>query len=87
MKSPERVIREIKTIPEKFIFLADDNFLLSVPRAKRIAQLLIDNKIKRRFMFQARSDAIVQHPEVIPLLRKAGFWKVSSGSRKSMKRP
>jgi radical SAM superfamily enzyme YgiQ (UPF0313 family) len=82
IKSPEQVIREIKSIPEKFIFLADDNFLLNVPRAKRIAKLLIDNKIKRRFMFQARSDAMVQHPEVIPLLRKAGFWKVYIGFEK-----
>jgi radical SAM superfamily enzyme YgiQ (UPF0313 family) len=82
MKSPERVLEEIKTIRDKFIFLADDNFLLSVPRAKHIAQLLIENRIKKRFMFQARSDAIVQHPEVIPLLRKAGFWKVYIGFEK-----
>jgi len=82
MKSPERVLEEIKTIRDKFIFLADDNFLLSVPRAKHIAQLLIEDRIKKRFMFQARSDAIVQHPEVIPLLRKAGFWKVYIGFEK-----
>jgi radical SAM superfamily enzyme YgiQ (UPF0313 family) len=81
-KSPERVLQEIQSIPEKFIFLADDNFLLSVPRAKRIAELLIEKRIRRRFMFQARSDSIVQHPEVIPLLRKAGFWKVYIGFEK-----
>ena len=82
MMSPERVLEEIKTIRDKYIFLADDNFLISVPRAKRIAELLIGNRIKKRFMFQARSDAIVQHPEVIPLLRKAGFWKVYIGFEK-----
>jgi len=82
MKSPQRVLDEIKSIREKFIFLADDNFLLSVPRAKHIAELLIENRTKKHFMFQARSDAIVQHPEVIPLLRKAGFWKVYIGFEK-----
>jgi len=82
MKSPERVLQEVQTIREKFIFLADDNFLLSVPRAKRIAQLLIENRIKKHFMFQGRSDSIVQHPEIIPLLRKAGFWKVYIGFEK-----
>jgi radical SAM superfamily enzyme YgiQ (UPF0313 family) len=81
-KSPERVLEEIQSIPEKFIFLADDNFLLSVPRAKVIAQLLIEKRIRKRFMFQARSDSIVQHPEVIPLLKKAGFWKVYIGFEK-----
>ena len=82
MKSPERAFHEIKTIREKYIFLADDNFLLSVPRAKRIAELLIENRIRKRFSFQARSDAIVEHPEVIPLLRRAGFWKVFIGFEK-----
>lgn len=82
MKSAERVFHEIKTIREKYIFLADDNFLLSVPRAKRIALLLIENGIRKRFSFQARSDAIVEHPEVIPLLRQAGFWKAFIGFEK-----
>jgi radical SAM superfamily enzyme YgiQ (UPF0313 family) len=82
MKSPERVLQEVQAIREKFIFLADDNFLLSVPRAKRIAQLLIENRIKKRFMFQGRSDSIVEHPEIIPLLKKAGFWKVYIGFEK-----
>jgi len=71
-----------QSIREKYIFLADDNFLLSVPRAKRIAELLIENRVRKRFSFQARSDAIVEHPEVIPLLRQAGFWKVFIGFEK-----
>jgi radical SAM superfamily enzyme YgiQ (UPF0313 family) len=82
MKSPERAFHEIKSIREKYIFLADDNFLLSVPRAKRIAELLIENRTRKRFSFQARSDAIVEHPEVTPLLRQAGFWKVFIGFEK-----
>jgi radical SAM superfamily enzyme YgiQ (UPF0313 family) len=82
MKSPERVLQEVKTIPEKYIFLADDNFLQSVPRAERIARLIMENRIKKRFTFQARSDAIVQHPGIVPLLRRAGFWKVFIGFEK-----
>jgi hopanoid C-3 methylase len=82
MKSPERVLQEIKNIKEKYIFLADDNFLISVSRAKRIAQLLLENGLKKRFSFQARSDAIVRHPEVISLLKKAGFWKAFVGFEK-----
>ncbi|MDI6755364.1 MAG: radical SAM protein, partial [Thermodesulfobacteriota bacterium] len=82
MNSPERALKEIQTIREKYIFLADDNFLLSVPRAKRIAQMIIEKRIKKRFTFQARSDSIVEQPEVIPLLKKAGFWKVFIGFEK-----
>lgn len=82
MKSPEKVLEEIKTLKEKFIFLADDNFLISVPRAQRIAELILKHGIKKRFTFQARSDAIVQHPHIIPLLKRAGFWKVFIGFEK-----
>ncbi len=82
MKSPERVLEEVKAIEEKYIFLADDNFLLSVPRDKEIAELLLKNGVRKRFTFQARSDAIVKHPEVIPLLKRAGFWKVFIGFEK-----
>lgn len=82
MKTPQRVLEEVKTIPEKFIFLADDNFLLSIPRAKEIAELLIQNGIRKRFTFQGRSDAIVKNPEIVPLLKKAGFWKVFIGFEK-----
>lgn len=82
MKTPERVLEEVHTIREKFVFLADDNFLLSVPRAKQIAQRIIDEGVRKRFTFQARSDSIVKHPEVIPLLRRAGFWKVFIGFEK-----
>lgn len=82
MKSPEQVLAEIQTIQAKYIFLADDNFLLSVPRAKRIAELIPGNRIRKRFTCQVRSDSIVQHPEVIPLLKKAGFWKFFIGFEK-----
>jgi len=82
MRSPERVLAEIQTIREKFVFLADDNFLMSVPRAAEIARMILAHKIRKRFTFQARSDSIVQHPEIIPLLRKAGFWKVFIGFEK-----
>lgn len=82
LKSPERVLEEIKTLKEKFIFFADDNFLISVPRAQRIAELILKHGLKKRFTFQARSDSIVQHPQVIPLLKRAGFWKVFIGFEK-----
>ncbi len=82
MRSPKRVLSEIRTIREKFIFLADDNFLMSVPRAEEIARMILSHKIRKRFTFQARSDSIVQHPGIVPLLKKAGFWKVFIGFEK-----
>ncbi len=82
-KSPERVVDEIASLRAPFLFFTDDNFLLSIPRAREIAELLLARGIKKRIFFQARSDTIVAHPEVISLWRKTGLWKVFIGFEKT----
>ena len=62
-KSPERVLEEVESIRGRNIFVTDDNFLASVPRAETIADLLLERGIKKRFIFQARTDSIARHPE------------------------
>ncbi len=81
-KSPERVLAEIETIEGRNIFVTDDNFLASVPRAERIADLLLERGIKKRFIYQARTDSIARHPETIAKLREAGFVTVFVGLEK-----
>lgn len=81
-KSPERVLAEIESIPGKNILITDDNFLASVPRADRIADLLLEKNLKKRFIFQARTDSIARHPEVVAKLRQAGFATVFLGLEK-----
>lgn len=81
-KSPERVVQEITSLEEKYLLFTDDNFLQSIPRAQKIAQLLLLEGVRKRITFQARSDSIVAHPEIIPLWQKAGLWKVFIGFEK-----
>lgn len=82
VKSPERVLREVKQVREPFILFVDDNFLLDVKRAKRIARLLHEEGIKRQYTFQARSDTIVKHPEVVEEWRENGLKGVFIGVEK-----
>jgi len=82
MKTPERVVEEITSLKAKYFFISDDNFFISVPRATKIAELILNKGIKKRITFQVRSDAIVAHPEVIALWKKAGLWKVFIGFEK-----
>jgi radical SAM superfamily enzyme YgiQ (UPF0313 family) len=82
MKSPERVVEEVTSLKSKYLLFTDDNFLLSIPRAKRVAELLLARGIRKRITFQARSDAIVEHPEIISLWAKLGLWKVFVGFEK-----
>lgn len=81
-KTPERVLEEIISLRERYLFFTDDNFLSSPERTRRIAELLLASGIKRRITFQARSDTIVEHPEIISLWKKAGLWKVFVGFEK-----
>lgn len=78
-RSPEWVIEALKRIKGHYIMFTDDNFLLDVPRAKRIASLIRESGIKKAYFFQARSDAIVRHPEVIAQWRAVGLENLFIG--------
>jgi radical SAM superfamily enzyme YgiQ (UPF0313 family) len=81
-KSPERVMDEIEAIDGHNIFITDDNFLASIPRAERIADLLLKRRLRKRFIFQARTDSIAGHPDTLARLRESGFATVFLGLEK-----
>lgn len=78
-KSPERVAEELGRIKERYVLITDDNFLLDVKRAKRIGELLAEKGISKRYSFQARSDTIVKHPEIIAQWRAIGLSHIFIG--------
>ena len=81
-KSPARVLAELADVAEEQVFLTDDNFLLDVERAEKIAALVRQAGIRKRFMFQARSDTLVRHPEVIDAWQAVGLEAVFIGFEK-----
>lgn len=81
-KSPERVVEEVQAIEGRNIFITDDNFLASIPRAEAIADLLLRGRVKKRFIIQARTDSIARHPETVARLKEAGFATVFLGLEK-----
>jgi hopanoid C-3 methylase len=81
-KSPERVVEEVEAVTGTNVFVTDDNFLADVPRAEAIADLLMQRGIKKRLMFQARTDAIARHPQTMAKLREAGFATAFLGLEK-----
>lgn len=78
-KSPERVAEELSRRKERYVLITDDNFLLSVKRAGAIADILAERGIKKRYSFQARSDTIVRHPEIISQWKEIGLSHVFIG--------
>lgn len=72
-KSAQRLVEELTRIEEKVVFFSDDNFFIHVPRAQEMAALIKDNKLKKRYYVQSRSDIIVKHPELIAMWKEVGL--------------
>jgi len=81
-KSPQRVVEELQAIEEPGVLFTDDNFLANTRRAEEIARLLQMRGVRKSYFMQARSDAIVRHPEVIARWRKVGLSGVFIGFEK-----
>lgn len=71
-RSVESVINEIKSISAKVILFSDDNLFANPKRAEEICDLIIKNKIKKRFVAQARIE-IAKYPKLLEKMVKAGF--------------
>jgi radical SAM superfamily enzyme YgiQ (UPF0313 family) len=82
MKSPERVVSELMHLEERKILFTDDNFLIDISRVEEIVRLLKKRNIKKRFTFQARSDTIVRHPDLVAELKEVGLGGVFIGFEK-----
>jgi radical SAM superfamily enzyme YgiQ (UPF0313 family) len=80
-KSPERVVAEIESLPVNCDYLAivDDNFLASMPRTRRIVSLMEERGVRKRFWIQGRADAMVNDPEGMAMLARAGLSTVLMG--------
>ncbi|MGE5619447.1 MAG: cobalamin-dependent protein [Sphingomonadaceae bacterium] len=80
-KSPERVLDEVSALPRDcdYFCIVDDNFLASMPRTRRIAQMMLERGIRKKFWIQGRADAMVRDPEGIALAARAGLSTVLMG--------
>ena len=72
-RTPEDVVDEIAALEEKNIYFVDDEMFVNSERVTRIARLLLERGIEKRYSSWARSDTIIKHPEVFKLWKKAGL--------------
>ena len=68
----ESVVEELKTVRADVVLFSDDNFFTNPKRSEQLCDLIIENKIKKIFVVQARID-IARHPRVLDKAEKAGF--------------
>jgi radical SAM superfamily enzyme YgiQ (UPF0313 family) len=80
-RDPDSVVEELTSLPEDvdLICFADDNTLHHIPRARRLAHLLKERKINKKFTMYARAGTIVKHPDLIESLKEAGLEYLTVG--------
>jgi magnesium-protoporphyrin IX monomethyl ester (oxidative) cyclase len=66
------VIEELKTVTADVVLFSDDNFFTNPKRSEQLCDLIIENKIKKIFVVQARID-VARHRRVLDKAGKAGF--------------
>ena len=78
-RDPAKVVKELAGIKEECVFFADDESLLDVTRMTRLAELIREARIWKRYFCYGRSDTIVRNPELLKLWRDVGLERVFVG--------
>ncbi|MDD5195056.1 MAG: radical SAM protein [Candidatus Omnitrophica bacterium] len=71
-RSVESVVEEIEKIPAKIILFSDENFSFDAKRAEKLCDLLIERKIKKRYIAQCRIE-LAQYPRLLEKMVACGF--------------
>ncbi|MFC1994132.1 B12-binding domain-containing radical SAM protein [Chloroflexota bacterium] len=78
-RKPERVVEELSNIEEKFVFFADDESLVDSARMKKLAALIKDSGIQKRYFLYGRSDTIARNPDLLEIWKGIGLERVFVG--------
>ena len=78
-RSPEKIVQELAGIEEEFVFFADDESLIDGTRMNRLALLIKEAGINKRYFLYSRSDTIVKNPDLLSTWRDVGLERVFVG--------
>lgn len=78
-RDPEDVVDEIAGLKEEHIYFVDDEMFINAQRVAEIARLLKQRGIRKKYISWARSDTIVNNPELFALWKEAGLEVVYVG--------
>lgn len=78
-RTPESFVAELETIEEENIFFSDDEALIDMERMNRIADLIQNKGIKKKYFFMTRSTSIRKRPDIIAKWAGIGLKQVLLG--------
>ena len=71
-RSVDSVVNEIQGLKAEVVLFSDDNLFVDPKRGEEICDLIIERKIRKRFIAQARIE-IARYPRLLEKMVKAGF--------------
>ena len=78
-RSAEQIVEELRQIEEECIFFADDESLIDINRMTRLAEMIRQSGIRKRYFLYGRSDTIVRNPNLLKAWREIGLERVFVG--------
>ncbi len=78
-RSPESIVQELEAIEEKNIFFADAESMINAERMGRLAALIKERGIDKKYYCYARSDTVVKHADLLKQWRDVGLERVFVG--------
>ncbi|HSH74749.1 MAG TPA: radical SAM protein [Longimicrobiales bacterium] len=78
-RTPESIVDELETIEEDEVYIVDDIFLINRTRLARIAELLRERGIRKKYLCYGRSDFIAENEDVIAEWAELGLAAVLIG--------
>jgi radical SAM superfamily enzyme YgiQ (UPF0313 family) len=78
-RDPARVVEELRGVAEPNVFFCDDESLCDAKRMDRLADLIQEAGIRKRYFLYARVDTIVRHPELLAKWAGIGLAQVFVG--------
>ncbi len=78
-RDPEKVVEELLTVAESNVFFCDDESMCDVKRMDKLADLIADAGIQKKYFLYSRVDTIVNHPELFEKWAKIGLSQVFVG--------
>ncbi|HEX9940758.1 MAG TPA: cobalamin-dependent protein [Thermoanaerobaculia bacterium] len=79
VKSPERVVAELRAIEAPNVFITDDIFWMDVRRGEEMARQIKAAGIKKYFTVQTRTDIICKFPHLVEMWKDCGHLAIFLG--------
>ena len=75
----DRVVDELATIPEEFVFLVDDEPFVNGPRMKELARRIEAAQIRKKYFAYCRIDTLLRERETMAAWRNIGLERLFIG--------